>query len=91
MLTGTTKSGFEYAIEDNRLDNMELLDAFTELSDDEAESALAVSKVCLLMLGKQQRKRLYDHLRREDGTVPTKEVGETIMEIMQASQAGKNS
>jgi len=88
MIEGVTSSGFSYRVADNAIDNMEFLDALAELND---EDALALSKICLLLLGKQQRRSLYDHLRREDGTVPIAEVNAEILDILNAQQTGKNS
>lgn len=82
-----TKSGFECEITKDRLDNMELVDALAELDENE----LAVSRVCLLLLGKETRKRLYDHLRTEDGRVPTAALTAELSEIMAAlGETGKN-
>lgn len=90
MITGTTKSGFSYELGDNVMNNMELVDAMAEL--DEGGNPFALSRVCLLLLGKEQRKRLYDHIRQEDGTVPPKAMGEEIAEIIRGCGAqGKNS
>ena len=82
-----TKSGFECEIAKDRLDNRELVDALAELDENE----LAVSRVCLLLLGKETRKRLYDHLRTEDGRVPTADLTAELSEIMAAlGETGKN-
>lgn len=90
MIQGTTTSGFSYELDDNTMNNMELVDAMAEL--DEGGHPFALSRVCLLLLGKQQRKRLYDHIRAEDGKVPPKAMGEEIAEIIRGcGDAGKNS
>lgn len=87
-MTGTTKSGFAYEIPDSVFENMELIDA---LADAGGENPLAISTVCKLVFGNEQRKRLYDHLRREDGTVPLAEVSAVIAEVFSArGNAGKN-
>lgn len=88
MIQGKTSSGFEYQLGDNTMNNMELVDAMAELGED----PFAISRVCLLLLGKEQRKRLYDHIRAEDGTVPAQAMGEEIAEIIRgAGEPGKNS
>ena len=43
------------------------------------------------LLGKDGKKRLYDHLRTEDGRVPASAVESAIMELFQSINAGKNS
>ncbi len=87
MLKGKTQSGFEFEIDQKKMDNMELLDAIAEIEN----NPLAISKVVKTILGESQRKALYDHLRTEDGRVPTKAVSEEIVEIVTATgQQGKN-
>lgn len=88
MLEIKTSSGFEIEINEQVLDNMELVDALSELEENE----FAISKVTFLVLGKEGKKRLYDHLRREDGTVPVQKVADEIGEIFtsQTGEAGKN-
>lgn len=87
-MTGTTKSGFSYEVQDSVFENMELIDA---LADAGGENPLAISTVCKLVFGDAQRKRLYDHLRLGDGTVPLTEVSEAIAEVFAAKgDAGKN-
>ena len=67
MITGKTQSGFEFSIEKDRLDNMELLD---ELAEIDAGNVAAISRASTLLLGKEQKKSLYKHLRREKGNIP---------------------
>lgn len=86
-ITGKTKSGFAFAVEKDVVDDMELIDDLAEADDGDP---LAISKVCKRVLGADQRKRLYDHLRK-DGRVPIKDVAECIIEIFAAmGQEGKN-
>ncbi len=80
-------NGFNLEIEETVIDNMELVDALSEMAD---ENPLEVSKVCTMLLGKN-KKALYDHLRTEDGRVPVSEVSKTIKEIFDAfGDKGKN-
>lgn len=81
MIEGKTKTGFAYKIEDANLNNMELVDAIAEADG----NPIAVSKVVLLLLGAEQRKALYDHLRAENGTVPVGAVKDAILDIFQNS------
>lgn len=83
----TTKSGFCLEIEEERLNNMELLDALADL--DEGNGA-ALSTVLRLLLTREQKKDLYDRLRTPGGTVPIEAVAETLREIFEASQPAKN-
>ena len=87
MIRGKTSTGFEYVIEATALDNMELLDAIVEAD----ENPLAVSRVVRLVLGEDQRKALYNHLRTATGNVPVAAVSEAIAEIFRGTGSqGKN-
>ena len=54
---GVTASGFAWQLDDAVLNNMELVDALAEMQE---ENPLQISAVCRLVLGKAQRKALYD-------------------------------
>ncbi len=87
MIRGKLESGFEYEVAEEVRDNMELLDAIVEAD----ENPLAVSKVVKLLLGENQRRRLYDHLRTDKGNVPIMAVSNAVAEIFRGSgQAVKN-
>ena len=89
MIKGKTKTGFIFEIEDNALDNMELLDAIAEI--DNEENPLAISKVINLLLGKEEKKKLYNHCRAEDGRVPIEALVQEVAEIFESlGEKGKN-
>ena len=84
----TTKSGFCCEIDPEVLNNMELVDALAEVQNG---NSLAYPTVCLLILGKETRTRLYNHLRNEAGRVPPADVYRELTEIMNAlGQPAKN-
>lgn len=88
MIKGVTKNGFCFEIDEARADNMEFLEALAETQ----ENALAFPKVCSMLLGEEQKKRLYDYLRDENGRVPIADVEEAITDIMASSgEQVKNS
>ncbi|HJG23408.1 hypothetical protein F6X86_13565 [Enterococcus durans] len=86
-MKGKTKSGFEYKISKERLDNYELLEAIVELET----NPLTLSKVVIMLLGKEQTEKLKDHLRTKDGIVPAEKMSEEITEIFQSHSNTKNS
>ena len=88
MISGKTKSGFEFAIENNVFDNMELVDTIAEATEDDP---VAISNLVKMVLGTEQRKKLYDHHRTEDGRVPTAAVIAAVGEIFASFGQGKNS
>ena len=82
-------NGLELEVNEKSLNNMELLDALEEMA---SGNELAISKVVKLMLGNENRKKLYDFLRLEDGRVPLEEVDKCLTEIMNLlGEQGKNS
>ena len=50
-----------------------------------------MSRLTLRLLGKEGRKKLYDHLRTPEGRVPSTAVEREIIELMGSIQPGKNS
>ena len=82
MRTGKTSTGFEFEIDEQKLDDMEFLDALAEVDD----NSLALPKIIKTILGYDQKKKLYDHLRSDEGRVPIKAVAKEIAEIMKLSQ-----
>ena len=86
MIAGKTSSGFEFKIQEHVLDNMELLDAIVEADENHA----MITKIVNMILGKEEKKRLYDHLRTEKGNVPIMSVAAEVAEIFSCNQQGKN-
>ena len=86
-MKGKTSTGFEFDIEDERLDDMELVDIMAEID----ENPLLMPKLCKMLLGEEQKKRLYDHLRSEDGRVPIEATTNAIQEIINSPGDLKNS
>lgn len=89
MISGRTKSGFEFEIDPDLLDDMEFIDLLAEASD----NVLLLPKVLEFILGKEQKKDLYEHLRGKNGKVSRTKVDETageIIEFLNTSDATKN-
>ena len=82
-------NGLKLEVNEQSLNNMELLDALEEMT---SGNELAMSKVVKLMLGNENRKKLYDSIRHKDGRVPLEEVDKCLTEIMHLmGEQGKNS
>lgn len=89
MITGKTASGFEFTLDEQAMDDMNLIDALAGASENDP---LQFSRVIRLLLGEEQRKRLYNTLKNEAGRVPVERVSEAVSEIFAAAgAAGKNS
>ncbi len=88
MKKGTLKNGFEFEVDEKVLDDMEYIDLLAEADDG---NPLLFSKATLILLGKDQRKRLYDSIRTEDGRVPPEVFSEVFYELIEAlGEEGKN-
>lgn len=83
-----TSSGFEIELAEETMNNMELLDALADLS---AGDGIQLCRIIPMVLGKEGKKSLYEHLRLPDGRVPADAVDREVGEILKALQAGKNS
>lgn len=86
MIKGTTKSGFVYEVEKTALDDMRIVDAMAIAMDDDADNAerlAANSTASVLILGKAQRARLYEHIAaRCEGRVPIAEFEAELADIL---------
>ena len=88
MVKGTTKSGFRFEVDPNAMNDMELVDV---LADDTMDEAFRMSHVLKKLLPGNQRKALYDHVRK-DGRVPVDAVVAEVEGIFSAmGNTGKNS
>ena len=88
MLTGNTKSGFHFKIEDQALDDYEILEMLTEIDDG---NGVLVPKMIERLLGKEQKEALKEHLRNKEGKVSTQNMMIEVMDIFKSSNEGKNS
>ena len=87
MIKGKTKSGFEFQLDENVMNNMELIE---ELSAVDQGDITALPKVLVTLLGAEKKKELYDHLRTEDERVPIDLLMEEVKEIFKVSKELKN-
>ena len=86
MIKGTTKSGFNFNIDDNALDDFELVEALAEVED----NPLAISKVVTHLFGKG-KKELYQFIKDKKGYVSTAEISAIISEVFESvGKSGKN-
>lgn len=74
------ENGFECTINTDVLDDMEFVDLLADTEDD----PLKIGRVALMLLGKEQKKNLYDHLRTDDGRVPVTSMNDAIEKIFNA-------
>ena len=81
------ESGLVLSVDERVMDDMELLDALSDLNE---EDGTAISRICRILLGKEEKAKLYEHLRK-DGKVRVSDVVHAIMEIFRLlGEQGKN-
>lgn len=86
VIKGKTRSGFEFEVSDTVGDNMELLEAIAEAE----ENPIVFARIVSLLIGKKQKKELYNYLRGEDGIVHIEPVSEAIADIFGSITGSKN-
>lgn len=94
MVKGTTESGLAFEIDENRLNDMEVIDTLAELSETEEGSNIDITKLSKLitrLLSPDMKKKLYDHVRTSDGRVPIDEVSKVFFEVLRFNGETKNS
>lgn len=88
MFKGTTKSGFQFEIQEEVFDDYELLET---LVDADNGDNMAIFKAIDMILDGAQKNKLKEHVRNENGRVPASAMVQELIEIMEASNYGKNS
>ena len=81
MIKGKTKSGFNYHIDENVLQDYELLEAIAETE----KNPIFITKVVRMLLGDDTDK-LKEHVRDENGHVSIKKMNVEITEIFQSQK-----
>lgn len=77
-------TGFECEINTEAMNDMEVLELVVRIDEGDA---LAYSPFLTKLLGKENKARLYDHVREADGRVPIEKVAAEVGEILE--QAGE--
>lgn len=86
-IVGKTESGFEYELDKEKLDDMYLFDAIGEVDEGHMEK---LPKLVTLLLGEEQKKKLYKHLEDENHRVTVEACVKEVIEILQNNQSTKN-
>lgn len=88
LLTGTTSGGFQFEIDPRITNDMVLVEELAEADKDVTKFPGVLKKI----LGEEQKGRLYDFIKTEDGLVPVDKCVAIFTEIMDlASEETKNS
>lgn len=87
MIEGKTKSGFEFCLDEEALDDYELLEMLCEV--DKGKDSILIDAVKKLV-GDEQEKQLREHVRNEKGRVSAAKMTAEIGEILASAKSGKN-
>ena len=81
---GTTKTGFPFDISMERMENYEVVETIAEID----EHPLVLPRLLKLLLGDQVA-ALKDHVRGEDGIVPTQKLMDEVRDIFESQNVKK--
>lgn len=87
MIEAKTKDGFAVELEESFLDDAELIEAMSRVTEDPTGFFVLRDR----MLTPESRQRLYDHLRNDKGIVPFTALNEALNQLLESFKAGKNS
>lgn len=86
MIKGTTKSGFEFEIDEEMLNDYRFFKELARVDDDPLRFPFLLEK----MLSEEQEERLMKHLEDDKGRVDPEKVMEEIKDIFQTTNELKN-
>ena len=78
VVKGKTKTGFEYELDTELIDDYEVL----EMYEDTKETGLGVRKLLTRLISEDGYNRLKEHCRKKDGTISAKRIGHEMNDIM---------
>lgn len=81
---GTTKTGFPFDISMKQMENYEVVETIAEID----ENPLVLPRLLKLLLGDQVA-ALKDHVRGEDGIVPTQKLMDEVRDIFESQNVKK--
>ena len=88
MKTGTTSTGFAFQFDEQNADDMRMVELIAVSDDDSAsefQKLAASTKILEMLLGKEQKAALYEHIgKSHNGRVPVVDLMNALKEIMNA-------
>lgn len=75
----TLENGFKAKVDEAAMDDMELVELLAKLED----NPLLLPAVITRVLGEEQKRALYDHLRTEAGRVPVAAVNGALQDLFE--------
>lgn len=90
MRKGITTTGFAFEYDEKKLDDMRFVDLLATIIDEDSEDLKIISsasKIILMILGSEQKAKLYDHIAAQhDGRVPVDVVMSELNNIIQPQE-----
>lgn len=86
-IKGTTATGFQFTIDEDARDDMEILERLVDMSRGDLT---AMPDVLLALLGDDQKKALYEHCRGKNGRVSSKAVATELQGIFEVTKEGES-
>ena len=93
MISGTTRSGFEYTVDERILTDWRFTMALTKTQNgkNELEQIAGAQEMVVLMLGKEGVEALTSHIAEaNDGFVPADAVMNEVKEMLENAKPAKN-
>lgn len=79
IIKGKTTTGFAYKIDSDFVNDVEFLELFADVQNGDT---LGVFNIIKKILGDDQKKALYDHIRTKKGVVPMDRLNDEITDIL---------
>lgn len=86
MISGKTRTGFEYVIDDNVFDDYEILELMAKVKKNDP---LAIFELIERLLGEEQKDQLKDHVR-VNGRVSMSAINDEIVDIFSNEEVKKS-
>ncbi len=86
MIKGKTKTGFNFKIDEETLNDYELLELFADVDD----NPLLVPKVVEKLLGEVQKNKLIEHVRDDKGIARADKIAIEIEDMLLSAKETKN-
>lgn len=86
-IKGTTATGFQFEIDEEVRDDMEILEQLASMSKGDMT---AMPAVLVSLLGEDQKKALYDHCRSKTGRVSATKVTSELESIFDNIRVGES-
>ena len=86
MISGKTRTGFEYTIDEEALNDYEILELMAKVRNNDV---LSIFELIERLLGEEQKNRLKEHCR-VNGRVPISAINDEIVDIFSNDSVKKS-